>query len=84
MDVRVRRARGYVEVADCRDAVEAVLEGCEGGGLWEEHEEAVEAFVEVGIALGFEELHAEIWSLLVQVEGRQGVGRLTCEDRGFE
>lgn len=30
-----------VEVADCADAVEAVFEGCEGGGLREEHQEAV-------------------------------------------
>jgi hypothetical protein len=42
-----------VKVADGADAVEAVFEGCKGGGLGEEHEETVEAFVEMGIFLGF-------------------------------
>jgi hypothetical protein len=56
------RSGGDVEIADGGDAVESVFEGGEGGGLGEEHEEAVEAFVEMWIALGFEELEAKISS----------------------
>ena len=41
-------------------AVQAVLERGEGGGLREEHEEAVEAFVEVRVALWLQELQAEV------------------------
>ena len=51
---------GDVEITDGTDAVKAVLEGCEGGGLRQEHEEAVKAFVEVGVAFWFEQLKSEI------------------------
>lgn len=50
-----------VDEADTADAVEAVFESCEGGALGEEHEDAVEAFVEVGVSFWFEELEAEVW-----------------------
>lgn len=53
-------AGGDVEVPDRADAVETVLQRGEGRALREQHEEAVEAFVEVGEALGLEELHAEV------------------------
>lgn len=59
MHVRVR-ARGYVQVADRRHAVQPVLEGGKGGGLGEEHEEPVETFVEMRVSFGLKELHAEI------------------------
>jgi len=48
------------QVADCGDGVETVFEGGEVCRLREEHEDAVEAFVEVGVAVGFEELEAEV------------------------
>ena len=51
-----------MEVADCRDAIEAILKGRKGRGLWEEHEEAIEAFVQVRVSLRLEELHAEIYA----------------------
>jgi hypothetical protein len=49
-----------VEVADGGDGVEPVFEKGKGGGLREEHEKPVEAFVEVGVFLWFEELQAEV------------------------
>ena len=49
-----------MQESDGGDGVQAVFEGGEGGGLREEHEQAVEAFVEVGVAVWFEELEAEI------------------------
>ena len=52
-----------VDEADAADAVEAVFERCEGGALWKEHEDAVEAFVEVGVSFWFEELEAEVWGV---------------------
>lgn len=53
-----------VEEADVADAVEAVLEGGEGGALGEEHEDSVETFVEEGVLFGFEELETKIcWAL---------------------
>lgn len=55
------RSRRDVQVAYCADAVEAVFEGREGRGLREKHEEAIEAFIEVGVFLGLEELEAEVW-----------------------
>lgn len=50
-----------MQVADCGNGVEAVFEGRKGRGLGEEHEEAVEAFVEEGVAFWFEELETEVW-----------------------
>jgi hypothetical protein len=35
--------------------------------LREQHEEAVEAFVEEGIAFGFEKLKAEVWYIVRMV-----------------
>lgn len=52
-----------MDEADAADAVEAVLERREGGALGEEHEDAVEAFVEVGVSFWFEELEAEVWGV---------------------
>ncbi len=49
-----------VEEAGRVDGAEAVAEGDEGGALREEHEEAVEAFEEVRVTLGLEELQPEI------------------------
>jgi len=54
------RGAGSMEIANCADGVEAVFEGCKGGGLWEEHEKAIKTFVEVRKAFGFEELEAEV------------------------
>lgn len=54
------RGAGSVEVANCADGVEAIFKGCKGGRLWKEHEEAIEAFVEVRKAFGFEELETEV------------------------
>lgn len=53
-----RRGACSVEIADRADGIEAVFEGCKGRGLWEEHKEAIKAFVEVREAFGFEELEA--------------------------
>jgi hypothetical protein len=60
-----------MEVSNCADGVETVFEGCKGGGLWEEHEKAIEAFVEVRKAFGFEELEAEICRFIVSMNMRQ-------------
>jgi hypothetical protein len=49
-----------VEEANVADTVQAVFEGCEGGALGEEHEDAVETFVEIGIFFGFQKLEAEV------------------------
>lgn len=49
-----------MEESDGADAVEAIFEGCEGRGLGKQHEEAVEAFVEVGVFFRFEKLETEI------------------------
>ncbi len=57
-----------MEVADCADRVESVFKRCKSGGLWEEHEEAIEAFVEVREAFGLEELEAEVWKIYRQCE----------------
>jgi hypothetical protein len=57
VDVRVR-ARSNVQVADSRDAIEAVFERGKSGRLREEHEQSVKTFVEVRVSFGFEELHA--------------------------
>lgn len=46
---------------DVADTVQAILERGEGGALRKQHENTVEAFVEVGVFLGFEELEAEIY-----------------------
>jgi hypothetical protein len=54
-----------VEVANCAYGVEAIFEGCKGGGLWEEHEKTVEAFVEVREAFGLEELETEVWDFIL-------------------
>lgn len=42
-----------MEKADGGNGVKAVLEGCEGGRLGQEHEQSVQTFVEVGIAFWF-------------------------------
>jgi hypothetical protein len=57
-DVRSGR---QMQVADGADAVESVLERCKGGGLREEHQETVEAFVEVGELLWLKKLQTQIW-----------------------
>jgi hypothetical protein len=49
-----------VEEANVVDTVQAVFECCEGGALGEEHEDAVETFVEIGVFFGFQELEAEV------------------------
>lgn len=49
-----------MEKTDVADAVQSVLEGGEGGALGEEHEDTVEAFVQVGVSFGFEELEAKV------------------------
>lgn len=73
-----------MEKADVADAVEAVFQGGEGGALGEEHEDAVEAFVEVGVFFGFEELEAEVWMCWLGCEVLRWRGRLTGEDGGLE
>jgi hypothetical protein len=55
-----------VEEANVADAVQAVLEGGEGGALGEEHEDAVETFVEEGVFFGLEELEAEVYQRIVR------------------
>jgi hypothetical protein len=45
-----------MQVSNRADAVETVLEGGEGRGLREEHQQPVEALVQVWVSLGFEEL----------------------------
>jgi hypothetical protein len=45
-----------MEETDVADTVQPVFKGGKGGTLGEEHEDAVEAFVQVGIFFGFEEL----------------------------
>lgn len=53
-----------VKETNVADAVQTVLQGGEGGALGEEHEDAVEAFVQEGVFFGFKELEAEIcWGL---------------------
>ena len=49
-----------VEETNVANAVQTVLEGGEGRALGEEHEHAVEAFVQKGVFFGFKELEAEI------------------------
>ena len=42
-----------MEKTDVADAVQSVFEGGEGGALGKEHEDTVEAFVQVGVSFGF-------------------------------
>lgn len=49
-----------VEVSDGRDSVEPILEGGKSGRLREQHEEAVETLVKVGVFLRFQELETEV------------------------
>lgn len=49
-----------MEVPDGRDSVESILEGSKSGRLREQHEEAVETLVKVGVFLGFQELETEV------------------------
>lgn len=51
-------SRPGVDEANAADAVEAVFKRCEGGALREEHEDSVEAFVEVRVSFWFKELEA--------------------------
>lgn len=53
-------AGSTVEETNVADAVQTVLEGGEGRALGEEHEDAVETFVQEGVFFGFKELEAEI------------------------
>lgn len=74
-----------MEETDVADAVEAILECGEGGALGEEHEDTVEAFVEVGVFFGLEELEAEVYAkavLGVSSFDRRKV--LTGENGGLE
>lgn len=50
----------HMEKTDVANAVEAVFERCKGGALREEHKDAVETFVEVGVAFWFEELETQV------------------------
>lgn len=45
---------------DVADTVQSVFEGSEGRALGKEHEDTVEAFVQVGVSFGFEELEAKV------------------------
>lgn len=54
-------AGGIVKESNVADAIQAVLEGSKGGALGEEHENTVEAFVQVWVFFGLEELEAEIY-----------------------
>lgn len=49
-----------VEKADVADAVQAVLQRGKCGTLGKKHEDAVKAFVKVGVSFGFEKLKAKI------------------------
>jgi hypothetical protein len=49
-----------MEDANVADTVQAVLESGEGGALGEEHENAIETFVEKGVFFRLEELEAEV------------------------
>lgn len=51
---------GDVQIPYRADAVKSVFQSCEGGALGQEHEEAVKAFIEVGVAFWFEELEAQV------------------------
>lgn len=53
-------ADSAVEETNIANAVQTILEGGEGGALREEHEDAVETFVQEGVFFGFKELEAEI------------------------
>lgn len=49
-----------VKESNVADAIQAILKGSKGGALGEEHENTVEAFVQVWVFFGLEELEAEI------------------------
>lgn len=49
-----------MEETDVADAVQPVFEGGKRGALGEEHEDTVEAFVQVRVSLGFEKLEAKV------------------------
>lgn len=86
MDVRRAAAlRRNVQVADGRDAVEPVLKRGESRRLGKQHEQSIHALIQVRIALGLEELHAEIYKIFVNDVARlESFRRLTGKDRGLE
>jgi hypothetical protein len=54
-----------MQVPNRADAVEAVLEGGKGRGLREEHQEAVEALVQMRVTFGFEELESQVYFWII-------------------
>jgi hypothetical protein len=53
MDLRSRR---NMQIPDRADTVESVLQSCEGGRLWQQHEQPIQALVQIGVFLWFEKL----------------------------
>lgn len=49
-----------MEETDVADAVQPIFKGGKGGALGEEHEDTVEAFIQVGVFFGFEELQTKV------------------------
>ena len=54
------RAWRHVQIANCTDTVQAILQRSKRRRLRKKHEEAVKAFVEVGKLFGFKELESKV------------------------
>ena len=54
------RPRCDVQVTDSRHGIKAVLERGKCATLGKQHEQAIKAFVEVGVSFGLEQLDAKI------------------------
>lgn len=54
------QSRPRVEKADIADAIQTVLQRGKCGTLGKKHENAVKAFIEVGVSFWFEELKTKI------------------------
>lgn len=55
------QSRSSVEKTNVADAVQSVFQRCECGALREEHENAVETFIQVWVFFWLEKLKTEIW-----------------------
>ena len=70
-----------MEQANGADGVEPIFERGERRRLGKEHQEAVETFVQIRVAVGFEELEAKVFEYCQRIHLRRvSIGR-TCEDR---
>lgn len=70
-----------MKVADRADTVETVLQGGEGGGLWEEHQKSIQAFVQMGILFRLQQLQSKILTSSAARHINTGERPLTGEHR---